>query len=88
MNPIVIYIVVAFLVVLVIAVYLYFFLVVYSAFTNCEKSESPYCPLMYCNDPTTACGNYPWRPDPVTGNPICAKYLLTQSAPTASAKTV
>lgn len=87
MNPIVVYIVIGVLAVLIILEFLYFFLVVYSALKTCENSESAYCPLMYCNDPTTACGNYPWRPDPVTGIPICSKYLLTQSAPTAAPKT-
>jgi hypothetical protein len=53
----------------------------YSNYQLCLSSESSYCPSMYCDIPSATCKNYPYRPDPVTGAPICNKYLLTQSAP-------
>ncbi len=87
LNPIYSYIMLGVIGLVVIGIYLYFFLVVYAALANCEASESSYCPLMYCNDPIPQCGNYPWRPDPVTGAPICSQYLLTLAAPTAGTKT-
>jgi hypothetical protein len=48
----------------------------------CLNGESAYCPQLYCDFPSPACQNMPYRPDPNTGAPICATYLLTQSAPT------
>ena len=82
----VIYVILAVLIVIAIG-FIIWAIIVYSSFTSCQSSESPYCPLMYCKDPTTACGNYPWRPDPTTGAPVCSKYLLTQAAPVAEPKT-
>jgi hypothetical protein len=86
LRPVYSYLVLGLILILVIAIYLYFFLVVYSTLKKCEKEESNYCPLMYCKDPTTECGNYPWRPAPGTGTHICSKYLLTMSAPKANVK--
>lgn len=80
LSPIFIWLILAGLLIIVIVIYVILFVSVYGALKKCESSESSYCPLMYCNDPTTQCGNFPWRPDPVTGNPICSEYLLTMSA--------
>jgi hypothetical protein len=85
-SPWVGYVGVAILLLLVVGIFILFF-VILGSYNNCVASESPYCPLLYCQDPTTACGNYPWRPDPVTGAPICSQYLLTMTAPTAGPKT-
>lgn len=87
MSPIFAYLVLGLLFIITIGFWVWFFLV-YSALIACETGESDYCPLMYCNDPTTACGHYPWRPDPATGAPICSRYLLSMSAPTAAPKVV
>jgi hypothetical protein len=83
LNPIFSYIILAILALIVIGFFIWAFSL-YSALNACEQGESPLCPLMYCNEPTAECGNYPWRPDPTTGAPICSKYLLTMSAPVGS----
>ena len=83
LSPIFAYLVLGILAIITIGFYIWAFLT-YSTLNKCEQSESPLCPLMYCATSTTACGNYPFRPDPTTGAPICATYLLTQTAPTAA----
>ena len=87
LNPIFIYLILVALLIIVIAIYAFFFVSVYGTLKTCERSESSYCPLMYCKDLTVECGNYPWRPDPVTGKPICSEYLLTMTALKAVPKT-
>lgn len=82
LNPAFAYLALVFLAFVVIGFYVWAYMT-YSTLKTCEQSESPLCPLQYCDTTTTTCGNFPFRPDPTTGAPICASYLLTKSAPTA-----
>lgn len=75
-----------FLVTVVVFGFFYWAYLIYSNYNKCLNGESVYCPSMFCNNPSdeiaAKCGKYPYRIDQNTNEVICAKYLLTDVAPT------
>ncbi len=55
-------------------------IIMYNNLNSCLNDESPYCPQLYCDTPSTLCENMPYRTDS-NGNTSCAYYLLSLSSP-------
>ncbi len=61
-----------------------FFIWAYVLFRNyqeCINGASSYCPSLYCDFPSTQCGNYPYRINSETGEIVCDYYVLNLAAP-------
>jgi len=84
LNDNFIYIFIFILVSLVIGFFIWAFIMIQN-YNSCINGESAYCPQLYCDTPSDACDNMPYRFDS-NDNTVCAYYILSLSAPIISSE--
>lgn len=80
MNDGFVYLFILILIIILIGFWIWAYIMIRN-YNDCLQNQSAYCPNIYCDVPSEACDNLPYRTDTNTGETICAYYLLELSAP-------